>query len=334
MARLISETRQGFAQQTLQNRHVVRALNEVVYAVLGRRQGELNRGMLLALQEVERRLELLEAAVQDLRTGAETGAPAVPESATSGTGAPAVAAGVHPYAARALSEAAYNAFQETFRGDDDALRRHYQEHLPTLASAQRACAAAGITPARVLDVGCGRGTFLSALAEAKIAAFGIDSSAAAVALAQARGLDAVRADAAEFLAAVPPQSLAAVVSSHVLEHLSWPEVRRFFDLSLRTLAAGGVLIAETINPTCLFAYVNAFLLDPTHCTPLHPEALRFVAEASGFRTVQVQFFSPVPDASRLQVEGQAPPAAWGARNVERLNELLYGPQEYAIVAWR
>ena len=64
----------------------------------------------------------------------------------------------------------------------------------------------------------------------------------------------------------------------------------------------------------------------------------FLAAAAGFSQVRVEMRAPVEAAARLQSvppEG-LPEAAVRAlnENVERLNGLLYGPQEYALVAVR
>jgi O-antigen chain-terminating methyltransferase len=76
----------------------------------------------------------------------------------------------------------------------------------------------------------------------------------------------------------------------------------------------------------------------THERPLHPETLRFVAAAAGFSDVRIEMRSPVDAAARLQpVPGEGLPERAATalnENLERLNSLLYGPQEYALLARR
>jgi hypothetical protein len=78
--------------------------------------------------------------------------------------------------------------------------------------------------------------------------------------------------------------------------------------------------------------------DLTHERPLHPDTLAFLAAAAGFSEVRVEMRAPVEPAARLQgipSEGLPEAAARALNeNVERLNGLLYGPQEYALFARR
>jgi hypothetical protein len=69
--------------------------------------------------------------------------------------------------------------------------------------------------------------------------------------------------------------------------------------------------------------MNAFYLDPTHVRPVPPEALRFLCEAAGFLDPRVEFLSPLPDSERLLERSE---------NDVRLNEMLFGPQDYAVIA--
>ena len=91
--------------------------------------------------------------------------------------------------------------------------------------------------------------------------------------------------------------------------------------------------------------------DLTHVRPIHPETLQFVVTASGFMDAEIQFRAPLPDSEKLLStprvtrdvdlartgpEGRGLLALADAfdRNVERLNTQLYGPLDYAVVAWR
>jgi O-antigen chain-terminating methyltransferase len=77
-----------------------------------------------------------------------------------------------------------------------------------------------------------------------------------------------------------------------------------------------------VNTNSLSA-MNAFYLDPTHVRPVPPEALSFLCEAAGFRDLRVEFLSPLPANERL---------AESSENDARLNEMLFGPQDYAVIA--
>lgn len=76
---------------------------------------------------------------------------------------------------------------------------------------------------RVLDIGCGSGEFLAALRDQKgIQGIGIDTSAEAVRLARARGIDARVVDAGSD-AIVPWEPINVVTIFEMIEHLPNPE---------------------------------------------------------------------------------------------------------------
>ena len=86
------------------------------------------------------------------------------------------------------------------------------------------------------------------------------------------------------------------------------------------------MILETPNPANLIVGANTFYLDPTHIRPIPADLLRFFVEARGFRNVEIRPLHPFPDCFRLN--GEANSAA------SVLNDLVYGPRDYAIVAER
>src|SRR4030095_12857012 len=71
----------------------------------------------------------------------------------------------------------------------------------------------------VLDLGCGRGEALALLRDHGIAGRGVGASARMVQLCRDRGLAAEEGDLFAVLAGVSEESLAGVVSFHVVEHL-------------------------------------------------------------------------------------------------------------------
>ena len=72
----------------------------------------------------------------------------------------------------------------------------------------------------VLDVGCGRGEVLAALAARGVQGIGVDLDAGMVAEAKAAGVDARQGDAIAFLNDAEPESFGAVIAIQVVEHLS------------------------------------------------------------------------------------------------------------------
>jgi 2-polyprenyl-3-methyl-5-hydroxy-6-metoxy-1,4-benzoquinol methylase len=202
----------------------------------------------------------------------------------------------------------------------------YDDLFSDLAHSQQA---GRVASGPVLDIGAGRGEFVDHLQSLGLQAYGIDIDGDAVTAAQAAGRDVRPIEGQAHLNELADGSLAAVVMIQVVEHLTVEELLGLWKLCWQKLGAGGLLLAETLNPTCLWSLSNWYLMDPSHKTPLHPEMARFLLEQAGFGEIQVRYLHPVPVEDRLQ-----PLAEEGAaqHNVERLNHFLYGPQDYAIVA--
>ncbi|PYQ68539.1 MAG: hypothetical protein DMF54_00235 [Acidobacteria bacterium] len=210
-----------------------------------------------------------------------------------------------------LPESIYALFEERFRGSPTEVaekQRFYLRYVRGL-------------PGPVFDAGCGRGEFLRLLAEEGIAARGVESSTLAAEAGRAAGLDVSRGDAIEALAAAPTSSLGGVVAFQVVEHWPASSTFRFLAEARRAIAPGGVVIVETVNTDSLAA-MNAFYLDPTHMRPVPPQALEFLCDAAGFRDLTVEFLSPLPAGMRLHELSE---------NDARLNAVLFGPQDYAVI---
>jgi O-antigen chain-terminating methyltransferase len=179
--------------------------------------------------------------------------------------------------------------------------------------------------APVLDIGCGRGEFLSLLREAGVEARGVDADADMVAYAQGEGLDVEQADALAYLEALEDGSLGGIFAAQVVEHLPPGSLVRLLELAASKLRPGGLFVAETINPLSPLA-LRSYFADLTHAQPLVPETLALLAEQAGFREVATRFLNEPEE--KLAVPDDPVIAA----NVRRLNELLFGPLDYALLA--
>ena len=122
----------------------------------------------------------------------------------------------------------------------------------------------------------------------------------------------------------------------VAEHLTAPQLVEVIALAADKLRPGGLLVAETINPASFYVYGHALYLDPTHSTPIHPLYLSFLCQEAGFASVEVQYRSQPPvDEQLAPVDGDDAALVDGVnRTIARLNELLFGPQDYAVLATR
>jgi SAM-dependent methyltransferase len=208
----------------------------------------------------------------------------------------------------------YFAFESRMRGSTESIRERQRPYVDDFREA-----------APVLDLGCGRGEFVALLREAGVEARGIDLDADMVAFARGEGLDVEQAEAVRYLEALEDGSLGGVFAAQLLEHIPAATLVRLLELVATKLRPRGLLVAETINPLSPLALRN-YYADLTHTQPLVPETLELLARQAGFASVEVRFLNAPEE--RLTEPGDPVIAA----NVARLNELLFGPLDYAIVA--
>jgi SAM-dependent methyltransferase len=209
------------------------------------------------------------------------------------------------------------AFADTFRGTREELIERYRDLAELFKD-----------NAPVLDIGCGRGEFLQLLQELGVEARGVELDPDLAEECRRRGLDAVAGDGLEALKAVPDRSLGGIVLSQVVEHLTQQQVVDLAVVARDKLRPGGLLMADTPNPQSLYIYARSFYLDPTHRQPVHPAYLTFVFQEAGFG-VRIEWRSPPTDDEVVEAQGDSHDA-----NVARLNNLLFAPQEYALLAYR
>lgn len=231
---------------------------------------------------------------------------------------------------RSRGEQLYFELEARHRGTEEEIGARIARHLPRLA---------GHGP--VLDLGCGRGEALALLAAHGLEARGVDASERMVALCRERGLAAESGDLFEALAAAPPGSLGAVVSFHVVEHLPIESLDRLVRLAWSALRPGGLLLLETPSPLSVVNAARNFWLDPTHRRPVHPGTLELLFRQAGFDPVERVDLSPFPPGERLpEIDLARLPAEQRAladqvnRLRDRLDDLLYGFQDYAMVGER
>jgi SAM-dependent methyltransferase len=208
----------------------------------------------------------------------------------------------------------YFAFEARMRGSTAAVRERQRVYVDDFRDA-----------APVLDVGCGRGEFLILLRDAGIDARGVDADADMAAFARGEGAHVDQADAIAYLDALEDGSLGGIFAAQVVEHLPPPALVRLLELAAAKLRPGGLLVAETINPLSPLA-LRSYFADLTHAQPLVPDTLVLLAQHAGFREVAVRYLNEADE--KLAV----PDDPLIAANVRRLNELLFGPLDYAIVA--
>ena len=247
----------------------------------------------------------------------------------------------HPVASGAPShepEILYVAFEDQFRGSDEAVAAKVGRYVPIFAGASD-----------VIDLGCGRGELLAALKSAGIASRGVDSNAEMVAVARDRGLDVELGDALSYVRSLADESIGGAIATQVVEHLTPAYLFALVSELARTLRAGAPLVLETINPACWLAFFSSYIRDLTHVRPIHPDTLQYLLRATGFERVQIRYSAPVPDQMKMQsvnlpaaVLSASEPATAAVAltahavnaNAAILNSLMFTHLDYAAVGYR
>ena len=216
----------------------------------------------------------------------------------------------------------YLGFENMFRGSIELIRERQRAHLDYLPSYGRA-----------IDLGCGRGEMLTLLLEHGLDAVGVDANPDMIQTCVEQGLPVLQEDMIQYLESLDDRSVAVITICQVVEHLPSEMLFELIETCYRKLHRDGVLLIETPNPTSLSIFYGAFYMDFTHVRPVHPQSLEFLCKSKGFSEVVVHFISKINDddhVPRLKIEG--PNIDQFNEGLQRLNERLYGYQDYVIVA--
>ena len=222
-----------------------------------------------------------------------------------------------------LEDWRYTGFENRFRGSEDAVKIQLEEYLPFFKKGKK-----------VVDLGCGRGEFLDLLKSKWIDAEGIDINEQMVTICKDKGLSCRKGDILEQLIEYANGSLGGIFSSQVIEHLPPPYLKRLLELAFEKLEPSAPVVLETINPTSVFALVQIYHLDISHKQPIHPQALKYMLESSGFEDVQLQYSAPLEEEMLKTLPGADEHTALLNQNIDSLNKLLYAPPNYAAIGYK
>jgi O-antigen chain-terminating methyltransferase len=215
----------------------------------------------------------------------------------------------------------YATFEDHFRGSRDDIKDRARPYLEVLRQA-----GAGTPERPIIDLACGRGELLELLRDDRLSALGVDLNRAFVLENTARGLEVIEGDALAHLRSLADGSCGAVTALHFVEHLPFRVLMAFLDEIVRVLKPDGVVVLETPNPQNLLVGASRFWIDPTHRNPIHPDTLAFLLESRGFVDVALRGLHPVDRSAWLPDDGSPVTA--------RLNELLYGAQDFSAIGRR
>jgi O-antigen chain-terminating methyltransferase len=189
----------------------------------------------------------------------------------------------------------------------------------------------------VLDIGCGRGEFLELLKDNGISGHGIDIDEDMVRYCRSRDLNVEKLDAVSYLNQLEDKSLDGIFIDQVVEHLDPDYLIKMIDLCYKKMLFGAYIIMETVNPLSLLSLAD-FYMDMSHKRPVHPETLKFLMSAAGFRETVAQFYEPAVEDGRLRyidadelAEKERSLADIINRNTDMLNNMIFGPRDYAAI---
>ena len=217
----------------------------------------------------------------------------------------------------------YFLFENKFRGTLREIRENQIQYLKYYLGKQN-----------ILDIGAGRGEFLELLNENNISNNGIDVYQDFVDYCKEKGLHVENADALSYLQTLEDNVLGGIFMSQVAEHLDNNYLFDLIEESYKKLENGAYFIAETPNPRVLSTFTNSFYLDPTHVKPVHPETFKFIMEYVGFKHVDILYTknSKIPYKLPLLNGNNIENLQDFNDGINLLNELLFGSQDYAIIA--
>ncbi len=233
-------------------------------------------------------------------------------------------------AALLAHDSSYYLFENRFRGSEAMIEERLRGYISLFSE----------TDEPVLEIGSGRGELQHLFRSTGIRSYGLELNPQMEQYAREQGLDVRNEEALAHLVTLPDASLGGLIAIHVIEHLSRDALAQFLRLARNKIRRGGRLILETPNVTSLVTLAQNYFRDPTHLLPLHPETFKFMVNVAGFRILEHRELSPFPEGALLR---EIPTAAYMTpqwiqtlelfnANVRELNRLLFGAQDYAIIA--
>jgi SAM-dependent methyltransferase len=213
----------------------------------------------------------------------------------------------------------YMALEDRFRGERSEIYDRLSVYLPLIDPSSLA-----------IDLGCGRGEWLSLLRDNHIQAIGIDNSDRMVKTCENLKFKVLQTDILAYMATLANDSVGSVTGFHIVEHLPFDTVIQVFSETLRVLKPGGVAIFETPNPENVLVGSCNFYIDPTHRNPLPSNMVQFLAMEVGFVNTAIQYLHPNPGQINSDDLADSPEK----QVIDRFNHFFYGAQDYAMIGYK
>ncbi|MBF0442130.1 MAG: class I SAM-dependent methyltransferase [Oligoflexales bacterium] len=219
----------------------------------------------------------------------------------------------------------YGRFEDRYRGEAALITQRIRDRYTSLLGEVKK----ETGPGKFIDLGCGRGEFLTFCRELGLDVVGVDSSIDAVKTAKRHEHEVYHSDILDFLKAQPSDSAVAICCLHVIEHLPVRYTWRMFKEAYRVLKKNGAFFVET--PSCFSAWISSrqFYLDPTHSKPVHPDLIRFMADDVGFSETHILEFNPV-DLGDKRIDLTSHFQGRTHDEMKKLEGWLFGPMDVTL----
>lgn len=218
-----------------------------------------------------------------------------------------------------LLDALYVTFEDRFRGTRENIKNRQRVYLPYLEKVKN-----DVKDFNVIDLGCGRGEWLELLRENEIPYLGVDVNQFVADHCKQFDLDVVQSDALEYLRAQKSNSVGMITGFHIIEHIPFRSVIILLDEALRVLKPGGMIIFETPNIENLTVGSCTFYIDPSHLRPVHPDTIKYMAEARGYIRVEILPLHPKPEFN-ISEETDSEPS---------IEKYILGPRDYSLIGYK
>ena len=170
-----------------------------------------------------------------------------------------------------------------------------------------------------------------------IPAAGVDLNEAFVGLCRSRGLQAVCGDAIKYIREMP-QKADGIFCSQMAEHLSKAKLLELCRTCYSRMEEGAYVVFETPNASSLVTLAQGFYIDPTHDKPVHYQLFQYFLEISGFKDIEIIFTEESREGllhiPLIEAGESCRNAAEINKAITEVNRLLFGSQDYAIIARR
>jgi len=177
-----------------------------------------------------------------------------------------------------------------------------------------------------LDLGCGEGKWLRLVRDRGFDAVGVDTGRDVIDRCRESGFEIAECDVLEFLRSAGDQSFAVVSAFHLLEHCPFDYCLNLVYQVARVLKPDGVLLVETPHPGNLLVAAEQFWIDPSRQRPIPSPLMAFLFDYCGLDLMNRFEVNPRPEEDHLPFPE--------VELCNRLNLLLYGPQDYALLGRR